>query len=127
MAGQRGSAPGPASRLEVAMHEQGYPSKGRALVKTGVPGIYRRGGRYVVIVRDPSGRPRKHAAATMKEARATKASLTADVQRGEWRETSRITFAEFAPEWIATYGGRASKGGEGHTRRAHHAGLEADA
>jgi integrase len=127
MAGQRRNAPGPASRLEVAMHEQGYPSKGRALVKTGVPGIYRRGGRYVVIVRDPSGKPRKHAAATMKEARATKAALTADVQRGEWRETSRVTFAEFAPQWISTYGGRTSKGIEEHTRRDYQASLETDA
>src|ERR671924_672786 len=61
------------------MQAQGYSSNGRKLVKTGVPGIYRRGGRYVVIVRDPSGRPGKHAAATMKEARATKAALTAHV------------------------------------------------
>jgi integrase len=109
------------------MQAQGYSSNGRKLVKTGVPGIYRRGGRYVVIVRDPSGRPGKHAAATMKEARATKAALTADVQRGEWRATSRVTFAEFAPEWIATYGGRTSKGIEEHTRRDYQASLEADA
>ena len=57
------------------MQNEGYSANGRRLVKTSVPGIYKRGGRYVVIVRDPSGRPRKHAAATMKEARATKAAL----------------------------------------------------
>src|SRR5438552_2308182 len=93
MGERRANGPAPASGGCVPMQEQGYPSTGRKLVKTGVPGIYKRGGRYVVIVRDPSGRPRKHAAATMKEARATKASLTADVQRGEWRETGRVTFA----------------------------------
>ena len=29
------------------------------LVKTSVPGIYRRGSRYVVVYRDPQGRQRK--------------------------------------------------------------------
>src|SRR5919108_2291886 len=106
------------------MQAQGYSSNGRKLVKTGVPGIYRRGGRYVVIVRDPSGRPGKHAAATMKEARATKAALTADVQRGEWRETSRMTFAEFAPEWVETYGGRTKRGIEATTRLDYQTSLE---
>jgi integrase len=127
MGERRANGLAPASGGLVPMQNEGYSANGRKLVKTGVPGIYKRGGRYVVIVRDPSGRPRKHAAATMKVARATKASLTADVQRGEWRERSRVTFAEFAPEWIATYGGRTSKGIEEHTRRDYQAALEADA
>jgi integrase len=127
MGGHRVNGPAPASGGLVPMRKQGYSVNGRKLVKTSVPGIYRRGGRYVVIVRDPSGKPRKHAAATMKEARAKKATLTADVQRGEWRETSRVTFAEFAPNWIATYGGRTSKGIEEHTRRDYEASLNADA
>jgi hypothetical protein len=68
----------------------------RRLSKTSTPGIYKRGARYVVIVRDPNGRQRKHAARTLAEARELKATLTADVRRGEYRELSRQTFAEYA-------------------------------
>src|SRR5919198_1740250 len=127
MAGQRANAPGPASGMEVPMQAAGYSSKGRRLVQTGTPGVYRRGSRYVVQFRDPSGKLRKRAAATMKEARELKASLKTDVTRGEYRETSRVTFAEFAPEWIATYGGRTKRGIEEHTRRDYEASLKADA
>ena len=66
------------------------------LEKTSVPGVYRRGGRYVVAFRDSSGRQRRQTAATMAEARALKAELTADVRRGEYREQSRVTFAQYA-------------------------------
>src|SRR5919198_4548982 len=127
MAGQRANAPGPASGMEVPMQAAGYSSKGRRLVKTGTPGVYRRGSRYVVQFRDPSGKLRKRAAATMKEARELKASLKTDVSRGEYRETSRITFAELAPEWVATYGGRTKRGIEETTRLDYQASLEADA
>jgi hypothetical protein len=44
------------------------------------------------------------------EARELKATLTADVKRGEYRALSRITFAEYAAEWIASYTGRTSRG-----------------
>jgi integrase len=82
----------------------------RTLSKTGTPGIYRRGGRYCVIFRDSAGRQRKRSARTLAEARDLKATLTADVRRGEYRELSKVTFAEYAPEWIATYQGRTSRG-----------------
>jgi hypothetical protein len=52
-------------------------------VRTSVPGVYRRGGRYVVTYTDPQGRRRKRSAATMAEARLLKSSLAADVARGE--------------------------------------------
>lgn len=83
---------------------------GRPLIKTGEPGIYRRGGRYVVTYRDPAGRLRKKAAATLAEARFHRRTLTADVARGEWRPQSRVTFAEYAPEWIDAYVGRTRRG-----------------
>jgi integrase len=127
MGERRVNGPAPASGGLVPMQKQGYSANGRKLVKTGTPGVFKRGGRYVVIFRDPSGMPRKRAAATMKEARALKASLKTDVSRGEYRDTSRATFSEFAPEWIDTYAGRTGKGVEQHTRESYRASLEADA
>jgi integrase len=85
-------------------------SHDRRLVKTTTPGIYKRGGAYVVIFRDPNGRQRKRSARTLAEARDLKAALTADVRRGEYRALSKVTFAEYAVEWIGTYQGRTSRG-----------------
>ena len=39
--------------------------QGRKLERTKTPGVYKRGNRYVVVVRDPSGKQRKHSAATL--------------------------------------------------------------
>jgi integrase len=82
----------------------------RRLVKTGTPGIYKRGGAYVVVFRDPNGRQRKKGARTLAEARDLKATLTADVRRGEYRALSRVNFADYASEWISSYQGRTSRG-----------------
>jgi integrase len=83
---------------------------GAPLEKTSVPGVYRRGGRYTVKYRDPAGKQRSRSAATMAEARSLKAELSADLRRGEYRETSRLTFAEYAADWMRTYSGRTSRG-----------------
>jgi integrase len=85
-------------------------SQDRRLVRTGTPGIYKRGSRYVVVYRDPSGRQRKRSARTLAEARDIKATLTADIRRGEYRSVSKVAFAEYASEWIASYQGRTSRG-----------------
>jgi hypothetical protein len=58
----------------------------------------------------------KRAARTLAEARDLKATLTADVRRGEYRTLSKVTFAEYAPEWIRTYAGRTSRGVRDATR-----------
>jgi Phage integrase, N-terminal SAM-like domain len=83
---------------------------GAPLEKTSVPGVYRRGGRYAVMYRDPTGKQRSRAAASMAEARSLKSELSADLRRGEYRETSRLTFAEYATDWMRTYSGRTSRG-----------------
>jgi integrase len=83
---------------------------GGDLERTNVPGVYRRGSRYVVAYRDPSGTQRRRTAKTLAEARALKAELTTDVHRGEYREQSRLTLAEYAAEWLRTYTGRTSRG-----------------
>jgi integrase len=85
-------------------------SHGRSLTKTATPGVFKRGSRYVVIFRDPNGRQRKRSARTLAEARDLKATLTADVRRGEYRALSKLTFADYAVRWIDTYGGRTARG-----------------
>jgi integrase len=82
----------------------------RRLVKTSTPGIFKRGNRYVAVYRDPSGKQRKQSARTLAEARAFKATVAADVRRGEYRELSRVSFADYAKEWCATYRGRTRRG-----------------
>jgi integrase len=94
------------------------------LTKTKVPGVYRRGHRYTVVYRDPRGKQRRCSAATLAEARLLKSALTADVARGEFRALSGITFAEYLPDWIASYAGRTSRGFREHTRLEYKRDLE---
>lgn len=82
----------------------------RPLQPTATPGIYRRGARYVVVLRDRSGRQFKRSVRTLAEARTIKSTLSADLLRGELQETRRTTFEQYATEWMRTYGGRTSKG-----------------
>jgi integrase len=79
-------------------------------VKTKHAGIYRRGSRYSYVYTDHLGRQRYGSAATLAEARTAKAARTADVARGEFTALSRVTVAEYAARWIATYGGRTRRG-----------------
>lgn len=80
------------------------------LVRTSTPGVYRRGSRYVVVFRDPSGRQRRRSAGTLAEARLLRSSVLDDVARGEFRETSRARLDEYARDWVRTYEGRTSRG-----------------
>ena len=102
-------------------------SQERRLVKTSTPGIYKRGSRYVVIFRDPHGKQRKRSARTLAEARDLKATLTADVKRGEYRALSKVTFGEYAKEWGESYTGRTAKGLRPQTLADYRALLERDA
>ena len=99
----------------------------RRLVPTKTPGIYRRGSRYVVRYRDPTGRARKQSARTMAEARRIKAEVNADVGRGEWRAQSRVSFADHARDWIGSYQGRTARGLRDETREDYRVRLERDA
>src|SRR5919201_7117349 len=99
------------------MQQESSQSDPRRLVPVkNAPGIYRRGNSYVVRYRDPRGKSRKRFARTLAEARDLRASLTADVKRGEYRALSRVTFADYAPSWIASYAGRTSRGIRDATR-----------
>jgi integrase len=96
------------------------------LVKTSTPGVYKRGSRYVVIFRDWQGKQRKRSARTLAEARRLKASLTTDVDRGEWVD-SKVTFVGYAPKWIDGYRGRTDKGIKPETLADYRKTLERDA
>jgi integrase len=85
-------------------------SKTPKLVKTGTPGIYKRGNRYVVVYRDRSGKQRKKFALTLAEARVVKAAAAADRARGEFVPISRMTVGEYYEEWLPSYRGRTRSG-----------------
>jgi integrase len=85
------------------------------LEKTRTPGVYRRGQSYVVVYR-VRGQQRKRMARTYAEARDLKASLATDVRRGEYRETTMLTFEEYARDWIDSYTGRTTRGFRESTR-----------
>jgi integrase len=73
-------------------------------------GIFKRGSRYTARVRDRRGRIRRVSGATIAEVKAKRAAFETDVARGEWREASRVTFAEYAADWLDTYTGRTGRG-----------------
>lgn len=93
-----------------------------AMERTKTPGVYKRGGRYVVTFTDPAGRRRKRFARTYKEAVRVKSELRTDVSRGDYREQQRVAFTDYAAEWIDTYTGRTSTGIRAQTREDY-AGL----
>lgn len=93
------------------------------LEKTKTPGVYRRGKVYVVRYRH-RGQERKKFARTYAEARNLKATLTADMRRGEYREHGNVSFETYAKEWIETYQGRTTRGFRESTRRGYRFSIE---
>jgi integrase len=85
-------------------------SDARRLVKTSVPGVFRKGGRYVVVYRDSDGRQRKQSCSTLAEAKTFKATVTADKARGETVRPTRVTVADYFAEWLPAYRGRTRRG-----------------
>lgn len=85
------------------------------LVKTRTPGVFKKGNRYVAIVR-VGGKQRKLFAGSLKEARELRAQLQADFSRGEYKPRSAMRFSEYAREWIDSYQGRTTRGFREPTR-----------
>jgi integrase len=81
---------------------------GARLVKTSHSGIFKReaqnGTRYVVVYRDHDGRQRKETARTLDDARALKRKR----ESGETNAAGRLTFAEYAREWVERHHARES-------------------
>ena len=101
-----------------------YPRK-----KTSEPGVFKRGNRYQVYYRDPDGRQRSKSLPTLAAARDFKASVRADIRRGEYRADELapgVTFAEHAASWIASYQGRTSRGIRDVTRDDYRRALGLD-
>lgn len=96
------------------------------LEKTDVPGVYRRGSRYVYSYRH-RGRQKWGSAATKTAARRAKAAVETDIRRGEHREGRTVTFETYALEWVATYQGRTSRGVDAGTREEYMRSLKARA
>ncbi len=93
------------------------------MTKTDVPGVYRRGDKYVYTYRK-RGKQRWGTARTKAEARRLKRHAETDVERGEHRDLARASFGEYAREWIEHYSGRTSSGVRESTRRWYRQMLE---
>ncbi|MEJ7891707.1 MAG: site-specific integrase [Solirubrobacteraceae bacterium] len=91
--------------------------------KTKAPGIFKRGGRYVIVYRDADGRQRKESARTYDEARRLKARRTAQRDSGELAGASRQTLHEYVREWIDRYQG-GQRGFRDQTREDYRGLLE---
>ena len=91
--------------------------------KTRHPGIYRRGGRYLFSYR-VNGKQKWESTRTLTEAQRLKARRVVDADRGELQERSRLTFREYAAEWVESYTGRGSGGFRESTREDYRRDLE---
>lgn len=80
------------------------------MVRTRHPGIFKRGSRYVVTYRH-GGKLRKETTRTLDEARQLKAERTRQVHSGEFSAQSRVTFQEYAFQWVDRYNGRGGRNG----------------
>jgi integrase len=87
--------------------------------KTRHPGIYRRGGRYVVVWRH-RGKQHKSFHRTLAEAREAKGQRAS----GDSRPDSREPFTAYASRWLETYRGRTARGLSERTRRAYRCDME---
>ena len=90
--------------------------------KTKTPGIYRRGGAYVVVFR-VDGKQRKEFAPTYDAARRLKDRRRTQVADGDYRPQSKQTVAAYAREWIDGYQGKGG-GLRERTRRDYSRDLE---
>ena len=80
------------------------------------PGFYTRNGVVEFRFRDKKGKRRWRRARTLAEAKRLRAQLQTDVDRGEYREASRITVRQYGAKWIQTYQGRTREPIREHSR-----------
>jgi integrase len=99
-------------------------SQDRRLVKTSTPGIYRKGSRFVVVVRDADGKQRKKFCKTLAEARTRRAELIGKAARGEELRESRLTVRAYFDGWIISYAGRTRHGIRENTRLGYREMME---
>ena len=93
------------------------------MVKTGTPGIYKRGNRYVVVWTD-RGKQHKEFFRTMAEAREAKGRRA----MGMTQAASNERFDDYAVKWLETYRGRKpSRGITPFTRKGYKRAIEVHA
>lgn len=82
---------------------QDQPTKAPRRVKTKAPGVYRSiSGKYEIAYRDSDGRLRFQVTGiSFEQAKAARAEKVAKLAKGETIRPTRITFGEFAEDWIA--------------------------
>src|SRR5215213_7306806 len=98
---------------------------GAKLERTRWPGIYRRGDRYAYEWTDAAGKRRRASARTIDEARAEKARAEQDARHGGVVSEARVTFHDYATEWVERYQGRGRRGFRESTREDYRALLTA--
>ena len=86
------------------------------LEKTKTPGVFKRGGRYVVTFRDAEGNQRREAARTYDAARSLKAKRTTEVIQGEFHADTKVKLRDYATDWVDRYQGRGRRGFRENTR-----------
>ena len=87
--------------------------------RTRTPGIYKRGGRYVVVWRH-RGRQHKSFHRSYEEAREAKGQR----QAGDRRPSSREPFEDYALAWVDSYRGRTARGLSERTRSTYRRDLK---
>lgn len=102
------------------MRDQGIPPPSSVVRRTKTPGIYKRGGSYVVVWKH-RGKQHKSFHRTYAEAREAKGQRA---QRGERAPVSRETFEEYARRWIDAYQGRTARGLSERTHASYRESLE---
>ena len=85
-------------------------SLGRELVRTKYPGIFERGGGYVIRFRDPSGTQRSARRAPSLRPSAFERSLRPMSAVASYRPDTRVTFTAYADQWIDSSSGRTGRG-----------------
>jgi integrase len=92
--------------------------------RTGTPGVFRRGSRYVVLYRDELGRQRSESARTYDAARKLRTNRLAAVGDGTHQPQTRERFDDFARAWVKRYRGNGRRGFTEHTRTEYRRDLE---
>jgi len=91
------------------------PLMAAKMEKTRYAGIYKRGGRYVVRYR-AGGRNRSEAVRTLEQARKLKRARESARDSGEFQESSRLAFRDYAEKWVERYQGTGRRGFRESTR-----------
>jgi len=86
------------------------------MTKTRTPGVFKRGGRYVVTWRDGDGKQRKQSARTYDDARALKRKRDQEARDGVSPVQRPPTFVAYQGDWIERYAGTGRRGFRENTR-----------